>query len=219
MLKEIDNLEKEENIDYEKLERKQSELENLRQKKMEGVKIRSRARWICEGEKVSKYFCNLESRNYVSKCMSSLSSKSGNLIQDQKEILNETMQFYKDLYSKREVKNVDLNALFANFPVPILGEEMTNKLEGPLSYSELLFCLKKSSNNTSPGYDGFSYEFFKVFWNDIGHFMLRALNYGINNGELSDSQKRGVITCIPKGNKDKKLLKKLATDIPFKCDL
>ena len=191
LLKEIDNLEKEENIDYEKLERKQSELENLRQKKMEGVKIRSRARWICEGEKVSKYFCNLESRNYISKCMSSLSSKSGNLIHDQKEILNETMQFYKDLYSKREVKNVDLKALFANFSVPILGEEMKNKLEGPLSYSELLFCLKKSSNNTSPGYDGFSYEFFKVFWNDIGHFMLRALNYGINNGELSDSQNEG----------------------------
>ena len=36
LLKESDNLEKEENIDYEKLERKQSELENLRQKKWKG---------------------------------------------------------------------------------------------------------------------------------------------------------------------------------------
>ena len=151
--------------------------------------------------------------------MSSLSSKSGNLIQDQKEILNETMQFCKDLFSKREVKNVDFNALFANFSVLILGEEMKNKVEGPLPYSELLFCLKKSSNNTSPGYDEFSYEFFKVFWNDIGHFMFRAFNYGINNGELSDSQKRGATTCIPKGNKDIKTSKKLATNISFKCDL
>ena len=57
-----------------------------------------------------------------SKCMSSLSSKSGNIIQDQKEILNETMQFYKDLYSKWEVKKVDLNALFAFFSVPIPSE-------------------------------------------------------------------------------------------------
>ena len=62
---------------------------------MEGVKIRSRARWICDGEKVSKYFCNLESRNYVSKCMNTLRTDSGNLLQDQREILNETMQFYK----------------------------------------------------------------------------------------------------------------------------
>ena len=45
--------------------------------------------------------------------MSSLSLKSGNTIQDRKEILNETMQFYKELYSKWEVKKVDLNALLA----------------------------------------------------------------------------------------------------------
>lgn len=30
---------------------------------MEGVKIRFRAKWISEGEKVTKYFCNLENRN------------------------------------------------------------------------------------------------------------------------------------------------------------
>ena len=58
-------------------------------------------------------------------------------------------------------------------------------LEDPLTYSELLFCLKKSSKNTSPGYDGFSYEFLKCSG------MLRALNYGINNGELFDSQNEG----------------------------
>ena len=195
------------NHNYEILEKKQNDLEVLRKKKMEGVKIRSRARWICDGEKVSKYFCNLESRNYVTKCMDTLRTDSGNLLQDQREILNETMQFYKKLYSRRQVINVNLNEIFKNFTVPVLSEVMKEGLEGPLTYSELLFCLKKSSNNSSPGYDGFSYEFFKVFWSDIGHFMLRALNYGINNGELSDSQKRGVITCIPKGNKDKQLLK------------
>ena len=40
--------------------------------------------------------------------------------------------------------------------------------------------------------------------------MLRAINYGFEIGELSESQKQGVITCtcIPKGNKDKQYLKK-----------
>ena len=48
----------------------------------------------------------------------------------------------------------------------------------------------------------FSFEFYKVFWNDLGHFMLRALNYCTNHGELSDFPKQGVITCILKENKD-----------------
>ena len=46
--------------------------------------------------------------------------------------------------------------------------------------------------------------------------MFRALNYGIDHGELSDSQKQGVITCIPKGNKDKKLKKKTNLNMTYK---
>ena len=37
--------------------------------------------------------------------------------------------------------------------------------------------------------------------------MLRAINASYEKGELSETIKRGVITCIPKGNKDKALLK------------
>ena len=62
-------------------------------------------------------------------------------------------------------------------------------------------------NEKSPGISGFAAEFFKVFWKDIGQFVLRSLNYGYMKGELSISQKQGVITCIPKENKPKLYLK------------
>ena len=62
-------------------------------------------------------------------------------------------------------------------------------------------------NNKSPGLDGYTVEFLKFFWNDIGHFVLRSVNEGYNSGELSVSFRRGVITCIPKQDKCKFLLK------------
>jgi hypothetical protein len=71
----------------------------------------------------------------------------------------------------------------------------------------MLTSLKKMSNNTSPGNDGFTVEFFKFFWKDIGFFLVNSINYAYNTGELSVTQKQGVITCIPKGNKDKLYLK------------
>ena len=52
-----------------KLESYKQELIALREKKMEGVLLRSRARWVAEREKITKYFCALEKRNYVSKQM------------------------------------------------------------------------------------------------------------------------------------------------------
>ena len=45
----------------------QSELENLRKEKLHGSFIRSRANWVDSGEKVTKYFCNLEKQNIASK--------------------------------------------------------------------------------------------------------------------------------------------------------
>ena len=50
-------------------------------------------------------------------------------------------------------------------------------------------------------------EFFKFFFRDIGKFILRSLSCGFEKGEMSATQKQGVITCIPKEGKDKKFLK------------
>ena len=62
-------------------------------------------------------------------------------------------------------------------------------------------------NNKSPGSTGFTVEFFKFFWKDLGHFLVKSLNYGFENRELSSTQKEGIITCIPKGDKSKKYIK------------
>ena len=55
--------------------------------------------------------------------------------------------------------------------------------------------------------DGFTVEFFKFFWVDIGQFTLRSLNFGYRTGSLSITQKQGIITCIPKPNKPRINLK------------
>ena len=62
-------------------------------------------------------------------------------------------------------------------------------------------------NDKSPGLDGFTVEFFKFFWLDLGNFILRSLNFGYNNGNLSVTQKQGIITCLPKQDKNRIFLK------------
>ena len=44
-------------------------------------------------------------------------------------------------------------------------------------------------------------------WIDLGIFVLRSINYGYENGSRSITQKQGVITCLPKQDKDRNYLK------------
>ena len=98
-----------------------------------------------------KILCNMENRNYVSKCMNSIRKENGKLITDQTEILNETMAFYNYLFSKRNTLDIDLNNLFLEYDIPKLKEEEKIALEGPIKYKVILHCLTKSSNNTNTG--------------------------------------------------------------------
>jgi hypothetical protein len=41
---------------------------------------------------------------------------------------------------------------------------------------------------------------------DIGAFVFRSLKYGYESGNLSQFQSQGVITCIPKGGKDRRYM-------------
>ena len=81
---------------FELLEAKREELENVRKEKMQGIIVRSRVRWAEEGEKPTKYFCGLESRHYVNKIIPKIIQENGNIINKQEEILNEVYNFIKN---------------------------------------------------------------------------------------------------------------------------
>ena len=182
-------------------------LYDIQKDKIEGMMLRSRSRYEDLGEKPTQYFLNLEKRNYTSKVIHKLVNEDGEKFTKTPDILNCQTSFYKDLYKEVNLENdVSINSILGENE-NILSDKDSKELEGEILYSELGFALKNMKNNKSPGLDGFTVEFFKFFWTDIGHFILQSLNYGYRNGSLSITQKQGVITCIPKQNKSRINLK------------
>ena len=189
------------------LEETRNRLYEIRNKKMEGVLLRSRCRYEDLGEKPTKYFLNLESRNFTSKVISKLTNEQGEDFTDTPDILNYQKSYYSTLYS--ETINIDdtpISEEIGRNPRKLSDNESI-KLEGEITYAELLTALKKMKNCKSPGNDGFTSEFFKFFWSDVGVFILRSLNYAYRTDSLSVTQKQGIITCIPKPNKSRHFLK------------
>ena len=205
--KEIQTLEQD-NIDthYKQIDDLRAELETLRDKRIQGMAVRSKSNWIHQGEKVNKYFLNLESRNYKEKMLPFIETSTGEIISEQSKIKEEVMNFYKNLYGKREV--IDCNFENINNAKKLQDEDRL-LLEGYISLEEVKEAVKNLSSNKSPGPDGFTSEFFKFFILDLGTFIVRAANTGFIKEQLSPTFRQGNIILIPKDNKPKRFIKNL----------
>jgi len=71
-----------------------------------------------------------------------------------------------------------------------------------ITEQECLNALNNMSNNKLPGSDGFSAEFYKYFWKDIRIMFLNCFKFSFEVGQLSDSQRDGIIIMLPKAQKD-----------------
>ena len=188
---------------YNELIQKNEELIGIRKQALNGMVIRSRANWLEYGEKPSKFFLNLETKNTINKNISELLI-DGKKITEQEQIIKEVRNFYKSLYKKQDIKNQ--TGYNPNCEPIQISEIDKEKLELPITKDELNIALNKSKNNKSPGLDGYSPEFYKCFWTQIGDFFLDCINNNFKNGYLTVTQLQGVITCLPKGGKARNLL-------------
>ena len=62
-------------------------------------------------------------------------------------------------------------------------------------------------NNKSSGSDGFTAEFYKFIRKDLKTYRSKAINQIFIQQQLPVSQRLGVISCLPKGDKPRQFLK------------
>ena len=150
--KEINDLEIQDNFDETStlLHDKKLELMTIRENKVRGTILRSKVKWIEEGEKPTKYFCALESRNYVNKTVKFLELQNGALIYNQSEIMHKIKHFYSNLYASKEhdIDDVDLEEILHN-DILKLSDEESFKLEGKIVEKEIYKVLKGMPNSSN----------------------------------------------------------------------
>jgi hypothetical protein len=163
--------------------------------------IRSKVQCREEGERCTKFFVQLEKSNAKSKTIEALRDSNGKLITDQAEILEEQVRFYKALYSSEPQDPIAQETLLD--PVEkCLNQQERESCEGDITFEEAETAIKGFKTDKSPGSDGLTSEFYKCFWNVVGHDFIAIANHAFTIGELSITQRRGIICLIfKKGDK------------------
>lgn len=161
--------------------------------KARGAQIRSRARWVEEGEKSTKYFLGLEKSNQTKKVITQLQDNYGNIVSDLDKVLQHQVDFYKTLYTSKN-GNVNFIEEYHNSTVMerTVNEKERAKCEGALQVEECTTAVKNLKRNKAPSQDGLSAEFYQLLWPEIQDVVVASLNEGYQTGELSVSQRRAV---------------------------
>ena len=171
----------------------------------QGAQTRSRTKFIEQGEKNTAYFLNLEKTNAASNTITSITAENGQIFTTQNDILIQQTKFYKELYQEdpslqnKSDKYIS-DFLGQNCTVPSLEEEDRDSCEGRITEKETAEALKDMKNGSSPGCDGLTTDFYKTFWQYIKEMLLEFIERSIEIGLVSQTQKRGIITLIHKGN-------------------
>ena len=171
------------------------EIKHIETQQAEGIKLRAKARWTEEGEKVTKYFCSLEKKKQGDRLMRSIKDKHSKIVQDPVGICETVRQFYQELYTQEPVDTQIQNELFDNLS-STLTEEQRKICEGPLTEKELKTAVSQMVNSRSPGLDGLPCEFYKMFWGKLGRDLFEVVDKCFEDKSLTLSQKIGLITCL-----------------------
>ena len=153
-----------------------------------------------EGEKNTKYFLNLEKRNYNTTYIKKLIGKNNENITDLENIIKEQESYYRELYTSKhnESENNELLSEFTNAKIPELSSIDREICDEKLNIEEIGKALRNLENNKTPGSDGLTTNFYKFFWVDIKSFLFESYSYSYENMSLTQNQKLGILNLLPK---------------------
>ena len=142
-----------------------------------GAQVRARCQWAEEGETSSSFFFNLQSKR-CGKCnmLSIRHPDTGTVYHDPFEILGVWHEYYSHLFTAQECD-------------PVAQDPLLDNLTRHLSAAERAACKGI-----------LTVEFFLTFWQSLGADLVQVLDTAFESGQLSTSQRRGLIIVLHKND-------------------
>ena len=164
-----------------------------------GAQVRARCQWAEEGETSSSYFLNLETKHHAQQTMYSIHDPCSWIgpsrpIRDLRGVA-----YYDNLVTPQVCDPIAQDTMLSQLTRRLSQAERAG-CEGCLTVDECWAALLGMPHGKTPGSDGLSMEFYKVFWQSLGADLVRVLNAAFEAGQLSTSQHRGLIIVLNKKN-------------------
>ena len=203
-----------------RLQSVENEMKDLVQNKTKGAILRSRLQWLNSGEKNTRYFLRSEQVRAEKKTIHRLRTEDG-MVRGKAEVQEEIHRYFSDLYRADppvDLEHPDCRKFLDSVKHKQLQGAEYEILNEPITALEIEEALKRAPEAKSPGIDSLSNEMLLKFWPELKDIFMAALNESFKTGLLTTSQRKALVTLIPKGDPNSDMLKQFRGISLLCCD-
>ena len=142
----------------------QAEFDMLSTSKAHLLLLKAKQRVFETGDKASTFLAYQARSAAASRLITQIKSPAGVVLSDTRDINKTFSDFYSNLYSSECPSDIcDNDNPLDNIGYPTLDESLSKGLGEPISLIEIQEAIKTMQNGKSPGPDGYTVEFYKIF--------------------------------------------------------
>ena len=110
--------------------------------------------------------------------------------------------YYEQLYGNKIDNLEEMDRFLEKFNLPRLNQEEIEIMNNPTKSTKVETVIKNLPENKSPGWDGFTGEFYQTFTEELMPIILKLFKNITEQGTLPNSFYEATITLISKPDKD-----------------
>jgi hypothetical protein len=178
----------------------ESEMYDLVMTKTRGVVLRSRMQWLNCNEKNNKWFLRGERRRAEKRTIHCLMTDKG-MVRGKEEVLEEIHRYFSELYKAgpaADLKSPECREFLDSVQHKKLQGADYEMLNAPITKYEIKAALDKAPKDKTPGIDSIQYEVYSAFWPELEDLFMAAIDEIFAEGLMTTSQRKSLVTLIPK---------------------
>ncbi|GJY55011.1 RNA-directed DNA polymerase, eukaryota [Tanacetum coccineum] len=154
--------------------------------------------WAIEGDENSNFFHGIINRKRANLAIKGV-MVDGEWVDDPCRVKEEFRLQFANRFRAPAANRCKLNYTFPNR----LSSDQLDMLESPISRDEVRNAVWGCGENKSPGPDGFTFEFFRKFWDTLGSDFCAAVEWFFDHSSFSRGCNSSFIALIPKNHDPK----------------
>ena len=179
-----------------------SQLQDINVRNESLLQQKSRALWLKQRDTNSKYFhASIKWRRLRNEIKGIQCHNSGNWVEE----LNAVKELVKEFYKEKLTAIEDIGVRLDNVHFEEITESDNRLLTDPFDEEEIKEAIWNCDGQKSPGPDGVTFSFIKMFWGLVNKEVVGALKYFHKEGKIPKGCNASFLTLIPKSENPQSL--------------